>query len=98
MKEKIEKAGKLSWPTSVEELEKREPTKKLQDFLRNLLVGGERHHCIRERKIRVVQSLAGNIMYNKSNGQFITFKHCSLGLRIHSKTETKDSIVVLSRL
>ena len=33
VKEKIEKSEKLSWSPTVEELEKREPTKELQDFL-----------------------------------------------------------------
>ena len=33
-----------------------------------------------------------------SNRQFLTLKHYLLGLGIHSKTETKDPIVVLSRL
>ena len=70
----------------------------IQDFLGTLLVGGGSYHCIRERKIRVVESLQDNIMYNMSNGQFLTLKHCSLGLGIHSKTETKDPIVVLSRV
>ena len=37
-------------------------------------------------------------MYNISNGKFLTLKHCSLGLLIHSKTGTKDLIVALSRL
>ena len=98
VKEKLEKAEKLSWPPTVEELEKREPTKELQDFLRNLLVGGESHHCIGERKIRVVKSLADDIMSNISNGQFLTLKHYSLGLGIHSKRGTKDPTIVLSRL
>ena len=98
VKEKIEKAEKLSWPPTIEELEKREPTKELQDFLGNLLVGGESHHCIREKKIRVVKSLADDIMYDISNEQFLTLKHCSLGLEIHSETGTKDPIAVLSRL
>ena len=98
VKEKIEKDEKLAWPPIAEELEKREPTKDLQDFLRNLLVGGESHHCIGERTIRVVKSLADNIMYNMSNGQFLTLKHCSLGLGIHSKTGTKDPVTVLSSL
>ena len=53
MKETIEKAEKLSWPPTVEELEKREPTKELLDFLRHLLVGGDSHHGIGERKLRV---------------------------------------------
>ena len=101
VKEKIEKAEELSWPPTVEELEKpnnKEPTKELQDFLRNLLVGGESHHCIGERKIRVVKSLADDIIYNIPNGQFLTLRLCSLGLGIHSKTGTKDPTVVLSRL
>ena len=98
VKDKIEKAEKLSWPPTVKELENREPTKELQDFLRNLLIGGESHHCIGERKIRVVKSLADDIMYSISNGQFLTLKHCSLGLGIHSKSGTTDPIVVLSRL
>ena len=38
----------------------------------NLLVGGESHHCITERKDYVVKSLADDIMYNISNGQFLT--------------------------
>ena len=37
-------------------------------------------------------------MYQISNGQYLTLKHCSLGLGIHSATGTKDPIVVLSRL
>ena len=37
-------------------------------------------------------------MYNISNGQCHTLIHFSLGIRTHGKTETKDPIVVLSRL
>ena len=77
-KENIEKAVNLSWSPTVDKLEKGEPTKELQDLLRNLSVVGKSHHCIRERKIRVVKSLADNIMYNTSNGQFLTLKHCSI--------------------
>ena len=98
VKEKIEKAEKLSWSPTVEELEKREPTKGVLDFLRHLLVGGDSLHGIGERKLRVVKSLADDIMYQISNGQCLTLKHFSLGLGIHSATGTKDPIVVLSKL
>ena len=81
MKEKVEKVEKLSWPPTVEELEKRELTMELLDFLRHLLVGGDSHHGIGERKLRVVKSLADNIMYQISNRQYLTLKHCSLGFR-----------------
>ena len=74
VKEKIEKAQKLSWPPTVEELAKREPTKELLDFLRHLLVGGDSHHGIGERKLRVVKFLADDIMYQISNGQYLTLK------------------------
>ena len=68
VKEKIASAESLSWPPTVEELTKREPTKELIDFLRNVIIGGDSHHSAREKKSRVIQSLADDIMYHISHG------------------------------
>ena len=96
----IEEAEPLSWPPSVDELERksREPPEHLLNFLNKLLTVPDSHHCIGNTKSRVAQSIADDIIYSISNGSFLTKKHCSLGLGIHSMTGQKKAIVILSRL
>ena len=94
----IKKAGQLSWPPSVDELESksREPPAELTAFLSKLLID-DSHHSIGSTKSRVVRSIADDIIYNVSNGGFLTAKQCALGLGIHSMTGQKRPII-LSKL
>jgi len=99
--ETIEKPKSSSWPPTVDELEDKERTsevKYLSQFLKYLLVGEDSHHLIADSKHRVIKSIADDIIYNISNGKFLTLKHCSLGLTMHSMTGQKHPIVLLSRL
>ena len=93
------KASQLSWPPSVDELESksREPPAELTAFLSKLLID-DSHHSIGSTKSRAVRSIADDIIYNVSNGGFLTAKQCALGLGIHSMTGQKRPIVILSRL
>ena len=97
--EMIKKASQLSWPPSVDELESksREPPAELTAFLSKLLIDVS-HHSIGSTKSRVVRSIADDIIYNVSNGGFLTAKQCAPGLGIHSMTGQKRPIVILSKL
>ena len=81
------KASQLSWPLSVDELESksREPPAELTAFLSKLLIN-DSHHSIGSTKSRAVRSIADDIIYNVSNGGFLTAKQCALGLGIHCMT------------
>lgn len=95
----IDQAEPLSWPPTVDELKRRSaqtPAELLQ-FLSKLLIG-DSHHAIGSTKTRVSQSIAQDIIYSISNGNFLGIKHCSLGLSIHSLTGQKRPIVILSSL
>ena len=95
----IEQADPLSWPPSVDELERRSRETQVQliQFLHKLLIG-DSHNSIGSTKSRIAQSIADDIIYNISNGNFLGVKHCSMGLAIHSMTGQKRPIVILSRL
>ena len=56
------------------------------------------HHSIGSAKSYVVRSIAVDIIYNVSNGGFLTVKQCALVLEIHSMTGQKRPIVILSKL
>ena len=73
--EMINKASQLSWPPSVDELESksREPPAELTAFLSKLLID-DSHHSIENTKSRVVRFIGDNIIYNVSNGGFLTAK------------------------
>ena len=97
--EMIKKASQLSWSPSVNELESksREPLAELTASLSKLLID-DSHHSIGSTKRRVVRSIADDIIYNLSNGGFLTAKQCALGLGLHSMTGQKRPIVILSKL
>ena len=97
--EMIKKVSELAWPPSVDEIENksREPPAELTAFLSKLLID-DSHHSIGSTKSRVVRSIADDIIYNVSNGGFLTAKQCTLGLGIQSMTRQKWLIVILSRL
>ena len=80
--EMIKKASQLSWPQSVDELESkpRERAAELTAFLSKLLID-DSHHSIGSTISRVVRSIADDIIYNVSNGGFLTAKQCALGAR-----------------
>ena len=80
--EMIKKPSQLSWPPSVDELESkpRERAAELTAFLSKLLID-DSHHSIGSTISRVVRSIADDIIYNLSNGGFLTAKQCALGAR-----------------
>ena len=73
--EMIKKASQLSWPPSVDELKSksRKPPAELTAFLSKLLID-DSHHSIGSTKSRVVRSIADDIIYNISNGGFLSAK------------------------
>ena len=86
----IKKASQLAWPPSVDELEtkSREPPAELTAFLSNFLID-DSHHSVGSTKSCVVRFIADDIIYNVSNGSFLTAKQCTLGLGIQSMTRQK---------
>ena len=86
----IKKASQLAWSPSVDELEtkSREPPAELTAFLSNFLID-DSHHSVGSTKSCVVRFIADDIIYNVSNGSFLTVKQCTLGLGIQSMTRQK---------
>ena len=96
----IENEEKLTCPPTVEQLEneKRSPPQVLLQFLHRILHSDNNHHIIGEKKNKVGRSIADDLMYAVSRGSYLTLKHCSIGLGLHSLTGLKQPIVLLSKL
>ena len=88
----IENEEKLTWPPTVEQLEneKRSPPQLLLQFLHRILHGDNNHHIIGEKKNNVGRSIADDLLYGVSRGSYLTLKHCSIGLGLHSLTGLKQ--------
>ena len=97
--EMIKKASPLSWPPSEDGLESksREPPAELTAFLSKLLTY-DSHYFFGSTTSRAVRSIADDIIHNVSNGVFLTAKQCALGQEIHSMSQQKRLIVILSKL
>ena len=83
----------MSWPPDVHSLKNRKPPKILEAFYRNLLGFNKQT----EKSVRIVNSLYSDVLYNISNGKFLTFKHTTLGLGLHSLTGIKAPVTQLHR-
>ena len=91
---------KLSWSPTVEELkeERRNPLMILLKFLCDLIIGKPSQCEVSEKKMRIVRSIADDLVYNISNRSIDTLKHCSLALGPHGMTGAKQPILLLSQL
>ena len=67
-------------------------------FLTTLLSPKGDHAEISERVERLVDSFGQDLMHAVSKGSFLTPKHASVGLGLHSLTGQKLPIIILSRL
>ena len=90
----------LPWPPTVESFESREASspKLLEVFFKELLSSKESHHNSSERVNRLAGSLSQDVVHAVSKGKFLTPKHASLALGLHSLTGQKLPITILARL
>ena len=71
---------KLSWPPTVEELkeERKNLPMILSKFLCDLIIGKPSRCEVSEKKMRIVRSIADDLVYNISNRSSLTLKHVRL--------------------
>lgn len=88
------------WPPTVESLN--EKASKIPELLKlfyvHLLSKPELHHDVSERVNRLANSFSQDVVSAISMGKFISAKHASVGLGLHSVTGQKFPITVLARL
>ena len=88
------------WPPTVESLNER--ASKIPELLKlfyiHLLSKPEQHHDVSERVNRLADSFSQDVVSAISKGKFISAKHASVGLGLHSITGQKFPITVLARL
>ena len=96
----LEEADPLPWPPTVESLVSRERQypELLQLFFKELLSFKGSHHVTAERVDRLTDSFCQDVIHAVSKGKFLTPKHASLGLGLHSMTGQKLPITILARL
>ena len=96
----LEEADPLPWPPTVESLVSRERQypELLQLFFKELLSFKGSHHVTAERVDRLTDSFCQDVIHAVSKGKFLTLKHASLGLGLHSMTGQKLPITILARL
>lgn len=96
----VEKSSSLPWPPTIESLmsRERESPALLQLFVNVLLSPTDSHHAVREMTRRLKDSFSQDLIHALSKGTFVTLKHASLGLGLHSLTGQKLPLTILSRL
>ena len=96
----VEESDPLPWPPTVESLAKREKQypELLQLFFKELLSPKESHHVTSERVNRLTNSFSQDVIRSVSKGKFLTPKHASVGLGLHSMTGQKLPIAILAKL
>ena len=75
----------------------RKPPDIFETFFCHLLAG-KLHHTPSQKKEQIIRSFSEDVMYSVSNENFLTSKHCAVGLGLHSLIGLKQSTVYLSRL
>ena len=100
VKKTIDESDALPWPPTIESLRKddRNAPDILKLFYENLLSPASVHHGTSLTAERLIDSFSQDIMYAVSKGEFLTLKHASVGLGLHSLTGQKLPFQVLSRL
>ena len=96
----INEATTLPWPPTIQSLKSdaRNPPATLALFYNHLLSAANSHHVASSTTDRYVASFSQDVMHAVSHGDFVTLKHATLGLGLHSLTGQKLPLVVLSRL
>ena len=73
---------------------KREPPELLRYFYETLLLSRNKS----ETYTRFVDSFSSDIMFAISNGKYVSLKHTSLGLGLHSMTAMENPVNIFHRL
>ena len=96
----INEASTLPWPPTIESLKSddRNPPATLALFYNHLLSAANSHHAASSTTERYVTCFSQDVMHAVSHGDFVTLKHATMGLGLHSLTGQKLPLVVLSRL
>ena len=96
----IDESEALPRPPTIESLRKddRNAPDILKLFYENLLSPASVHHGTSLTAGRLIDSFSQDIMYAVSKGEFLTLKHASVGLGLHSLTGQKLPLQVLSWL
>ena len=99
VKKTIDESEALPWPPTIQSLRKedRNAPDMLKLFYENLLSPAS-HHGTSLTGEHLIDSFSQDIMYAVSKGEFLTLKHASVGLGLHSPTGQKLPIQVLSWL
>ena len=99
VKKTVDESEALPWPPTTESLRKddRNAPDILKLFNENLLSPASVHHGTSLTAERLTDSFSQDIMYAVSKGEFLTLKHASVGLGLHSLTGQKLPLQVLSR-
>ena len=95
----IRTAGDTAWPPTPESLSStdRLPPKLVVDFIKRILNRSD-HHTAPERTDRWAMSLAEDLLFGVSGGEFMTRKHVLLATGLHGLTGQKLPILLLNRL
>eukprot|EP00794_Sanderia_malayensis_P013273 gene13273-14641_t len=98
VKATIGNAKSLPWPPTVESLRSndRNPPDLLTLLFETLLA--KKRNNPSSSMGRLIDSFCQDVLYAVSKGDFLTYKHASLGLGLHSLTGQKLPLVMLSRL
>ena len=96
----INEASTLPWPPTIESLKSddRNPSGTLALFYNHLLSAANSHHAVSSTTERYVTPFSQDVMHTVLHGDFVTLKHATMGLGLHSLTGQKLPLVVLSRL
>ena len=91
VKKTIDESDALPWHPTIESLRKddQNPPDILKLFYENLLSPASVHHGTGLTAERLIDSFSQDIMYVASKGEFLTLKHASVGLGLHSLTGQK---------
>ena len=92
----LKEADPLLWPPTVESLVSREG--QYPGPIKELLSPKGSHHVTAERVDRLTDLFCQDIIHAVSKGKFLTPKHASLGLGLHSMSGQKLPITILARL
>ena len=96
----VKESTPLPWPPTIESLtsKERESPALLQLFFNTLLSPTDSHHDVKETTKRLSDSFSQDVIHALSKGTFMTLKHASLGLGLHSLTGQELPLTILSRL
>lgn len=96
----INEAPTLPWPPTIKSLKSdaRNPPATLTLFYNHLFSAANSHHVASSTTDRYVASYSQDVTHDVSHGDFVTLKHATLGLGLHSLTGQKLAPVVLSKL